>query len=33
MNALSVVLILISIGTIVGPIGGAVLMYRDNLFN
>jgi len=31
MQTLSVVLLLISIGCIVGPIGGAVIMYRDNL--
>jgi len=31
MQAISVVLVLISIGTIVGPMAGAVIMYRDNL--
>lgn len=31
MQALSVVLVLISIGTIVGPMAGAVIIYRDNL--
>ena len=31
MHALSVVLLLISIGTIVGPIGAVAIMYRDNL--
>ena len=31
MQALSVVLLLISIGTIVGPVAGVVVMYRDNL--
>ena len=31
MQPLSVVLALISIGCIVGPIGGAIAMYRDNL--
>ncbi len=31
MQVLSVVLVLISIGTIVGPMAGAVIMYRDNL--
>jgi hypothetical protein len=31
MQVLSIVLVLISIGTIVGPIGGVVVMYRDNL--
>jgi len=31
MHALSVVLLLISIGTIVGPIGAVAIIYRDNL--
>lgn len=31
MQVLSVVLVLISIGTMVGPIAGAVIVYRDNL--
>ena len=31
MHALSVVLLLISIGTIIGPIGAVAIMYRDNL--
>ena len=31
MQALSVLLALITIGCIVGPIGGAIAMYRDNL--
>ncbi len=31
MQILSVVLVLITVGCIVGPIGGVVLMYRDNL--
>ncbi len=31
MQALSIVLVLISIGTMVGPIAGAVIIYRDNL--
>ena len=31
MQALSVVLVLISIGTMLGPMVGAVIMYRDNL--
>lgn len=31
MQALSIVLLLISIGTIVGPVAGAVIAYRDNL--
>jgi hypothetical protein len=31
MQTLSVVLVLISIGTIVGPMAGAVIIYRDNL--
>ena len=31
MQALSVVLLLISVGCIVGPIAGVVIMYKDNL--
>ena len=31
LQILGVVLLLISVGTIVGPIGGVVIMYRDNL--
>jgi hypothetical protein len=31
MQTLSIVLVLISIGTIVGPMAGAVIIYRDNL--
>ena len=31
MQAIGIVLLLISIGTIVGPIGAVVVMYRDNL--
>ncbi len=31
MQILSVVLVLITVGCIIGPMGGVVLMYRDNL--
>ena len=31
MQAIGIVLLLISIGTIVGPIGAVVVMYRNNL--
>ena len=31
MQAIGVILLLISIGTIVGPVGAVVIMYRDNL--
>lgn len=31
MQAIGVILLLISIGTIVGPVGAVVVMYRDNL--
>jgi hypothetical protein len=31
MQKLSIILVLISIGTMVGPIAGAVILYRDNL--
>jgi hypothetical protein len=31
MQAVGIILILISIGTVVGPIAGVVVMYRDNL--
>jgi hypothetical protein len=31
MQAVSIILLLISVGTILGPIGGVVIMYRDNL--
>jgi hypothetical protein len=31
MQALGIVLLLISIGTVVGPVGAVVIMYRDNL--
>ena len=31
MQAIGIILLLISIGTIVGPVGAVVVMYRDNL--
>jgi hypothetical protein len=31
MQAVGIILLLISIGTIVGPVGAVVVMYRDNL--
>jgi len=31
MQAIGIILLLISIGTVVGPVGAVVIMYRDNL--